>query len=201
MSGDITAEAQWRLCEYMRLRRALRVVFSVCVMYVLYLVTNARFVYLYGRVACTASALRQIEGGRGARVDQPPARAGHARIRHVVFSTSKNSDVLRRNIERVVYSAWRNLSAQVAFEVFSEHASTPSHARELVAVDLPSMYILAAALYPVAQTYTFVNSDCVSNLSFVATLDALLALGVPFYATGRRMNVHWTYTSPPVLVD
>jgi hypothetical protein len=168
--------------------------------YIIYLCTDKRLAYLYGRVACTNNARRLIHQSHVARGDTPPAYAGREHIRHVVFSTAKNSDILRRNIERVVYSSWRNLSARVAFEVFTGHPSTP-RARGLVAADLPSMYTSAEALYPTARTFTFVNSDCISNSSFVATLDALLALETPFYATGRRTNVHWTYANPPVLTD
>jgi hypothetical protein len=171
-------------CEHMHYRRFKCTgtgIVCVCAIYIIYLCVDRRLVYIYGRVACTKRARQLIHQSRTTRSDTPPAYTGQEHIRHVVFSTSKNSDILRRNIERVVYHSWRNLSTHVAFEVFTGNPSTP-HTQGLAAADLPSMYTSAEALYPTALTFTFVNSDCISNLSFVETLDALLALETPFYA-------------------
>lgn len=192
----------WRAVRmrYARLKHASAVLVGACAVYIVYFCVDARIAFVYGRVGCTENARALIEQSRNARVVLPPAYVGREHVRHVVFSTAKHTDILRRNIEKTVYSAWRNISAQIAFEVFTAQSSA-SYTRGPAAPDLPSMYARAEALYPAALTYTFVNSDCVSNASFVATLDALLALGVPFYATGRRTNVQWAYTFPPVLAD
>lgn len=183
-----------------RLRRAGAVLVGACAVYAVYLCAGARLALVHERVECTEHARARIEQSRNARAVLPPAYAGREHVRHVVFSTARRTDILRRNIEKTVYGAWHNISAQIAFEVFAAHP--PAARTHGPAVpDLPSMYTFAEALYPAALTYTFVNSDCVSNASFVATLEALLALGVPFYATGSRRSVQWTYTFPPVLAD
>jgi hypothetical protein len=179
----------WRTRARAALVGALAALSGACAVYAAYVCADAYRAAVYGRVGCTARAHALIEQSRSARAAPPPARPGRAR--HVVFSAP--ADAPRRDVERAARRAWRNVSAQVAFEVFG--AGGPA------APDLPSMYALAEALHPAAQTYTFVRADCASNASFVETLDALLALGVPFLAAGRRTSVRWARADPPATAD
>jgi len=131
---------------------------------------------------------------------------------HVVFSTSANTsqhcsklteedlwlapaNCTRAVIESITRAAWLNIERQTRGRlVFLDLAEKPIPQADGSAV-LFQMFLYAKRHYPAAHTLTYVNSDILSNMSFVEGLDALVfhmstrGQGRPFVAVGRRTNV------------
>ena len=120
----------------------------------------------------------------------------HVNLHHVVFTTLKPAATnnsasrdVRVTIQEQMVCNWLGL-ANVTF--VQMHPGHDGVNESFGLPTLPSMFLRAQQLHPHAATFSYVNSDCISNGSFVRTASALFMRGQPFVAVGRRTNVDWS---------
>ncbi|CAL52005.1 unnamed product [Ostreococcus tauri] len=121
--------------------------------------------------------------------------ATQTRGKHVVFTTSKCNDRLCTDLERTIESNTEVLFANLCPEII-EFVSVPSLCLQRNRFGVPELHSLfkyAYELYPRAVTYTYVNSDLLTDRSFYDTISKVSESlkGHEFVIIGSRVDSVW----------